>query len=60
MVKESGRETADGAPRRAERTARGRNGAALIHNAMGHPGLAGVSTVGLAAGRTRPDSFGSA
>ena len=47
---------ADGEPHGAERTARRRRSAAMVHRVISHSGLAGVSTVGLAADRTRPAS----
>ncbi len=53
---DSGREAADGAPRRAQRTARYRHDPNFFDQLMGGLALAGASTVGLAADRTRPES----
>ena len=51
-----GRETANGEPHRAERTACNRRSSAVTRQGISSPGVAGASTVGLVAGRTRPKS----
>ncbi len=55
-IHDSGREAADGAPHRAQRTARGRLPVARVTEPTTRLGRAGASTVGLAADRTRPES----
>jgi len=54
-VDKFGREAADGAPHGAERTATRRRSSALRREPMSNSALAGVSTVGLTADRTRPN-----